>query len=132
MHSSAFAVEIQLQCTSCCMSRMRLTLHGRALCNTEVYVWGRGEYGRLGLGDKSGSSKLRPTLVQSISGERWVCKLRDAVCEAAHSMCSWVVRLLLVCQDLTARRQQAVSLKRLTCFAAGWSRRYAVARTPLR
>lgn len=29
----------------------------------EVFVWGRGEYGRLGLGDKSGSSKLRATQV---------------------------------------------------------------------
>jgi hypothetical protein len=28
-----------------------------------VYVWGRGEYGRLGLGDRSGSSKLRATKV---------------------------------------------------------------------
>ena len=27
-------------------------------------MWGRGEYGRLGLGDRSGSSKLRATLVQ--------------------------------------------------------------------
>ncbi len=29
----------------------------------EVFMWGRGEYGRLGLGDKSGSSKLRPAKV---------------------------------------------------------------------
>ena len=29
----------------------------------EVFVWGRGEYGRLGLGDRSGSSKLRATEV---------------------------------------------------------------------
>lgn len=56
-------------------------------CDTEVYVWGRGEYGRLGLGDKSGSSKLRPTLVQSISGERWVWKLWGVVF-TIHSMCS--------------------------------------------
>ncbi len=34
-------------------------LTGRA----EVFVWGRGEYGRLGLGDRSGSSKLRATQV---------------------------------------------------------------------
>ena len=27
-------------------------------------MWGRGEYGRLGLGDKSGSSKLRPQKVR--------------------------------------------------------------------
>ena len=26
-------------------------------------MWGRGEYGRLGLGDRSGSSKLRATEV---------------------------------------------------------------------
>ena len=28
-----------------------------------MFVWGRGEYGRLGLGDRSGSSKLRATQV---------------------------------------------------------------------
>lgn len=31
----------------------------------EVYVWGRGEYGRLGLGDRTGSSKLRPQKVRA-------------------------------------------------------------------
>lgn len=41
--------------------------HSLALSTTgEVYVWGRGEYGRLGLGDKVGSSKLRPTKVSYI------------------------------------------------------------------
>jgi len=30
----------------------------------------RCRYGRLGLGDKTGSSKLRPTLVQSIQNEK--------------------------------------------------------------
>jgi hypothetical protein len=35
-------------------------MRGRA---AEVFVWGRGEYGRLGLGDRSGSSKLRATPV---------------------------------------------------------------------
>jgi alpha-tubulin suppressor-like RCC1 family protein len=36
----------------------------------DVYAWGRGEYGRLGLGDRSGSSKLRP---QKVGGRRTVC-----------------------------------------------------------
>lgn len=38
--------------------------HGSIACGcAEVFVWGRGEYGRLGLGDRSGSSKLRATPV---------------------------------------------------------------------
>lgn len=47
-----------------------------------VYVWGRGEYGRLGLGDKTGSSKLRPRLVESIQHEKVV----QAVCGGTHTM----------------------------------------------
>ncbi len=47
-----------------------------------VYVWGRGEYGRLGLGDKTGSSRLRPRLVESIQHERVV----QAVCGGTHTM----------------------------------------------
>lgn len=35
-------------------------LTATAHAGAEVYVWGRGEYGRLGLGDRTGSSKLRP------------------------------------------------------------------------
>ena len=35
----------------------------RVHAGAEVFVWGRGEYGRLGLGDRSGSSKLRATPV---------------------------------------------------------------------
>lgn len=31
-------------------------------------MWGRGEYGRLGLGDKGGSSRLRPCKVKAIEG----------------------------------------------------------------
>ena len=38
----------------------------------EVYVWGRGEYGRLGLGDKGGSSRLRPCKVKAIEDHRVV------------------------------------------------------------
>lgn len=36
-------------------------------CPAEVYVWGRGEYGRLGLGDRTGSSKLRPQKVGGLT-----------------------------------------------------------------
>lgn len=31
-----------------------------------MYVWGRGEYGRLGIGDRTGSSKLRPHKVAGL------------------------------------------------------------------
>mmetsp|Transcript_5358 Transcript_5358/g.15331 ORF Transcript_5358/g.15331 Transcript_5358/m.15331 type:complete len:664 (+) Transcript_5358:598-2589(+) len=57
--------------------------HSLALTTTgAVYVWGRGEYGRLGLGDKTGSSKLRPRLVESIQHEKVV----QAVCGGTHTM----------------------------------------------
>jgi len=47
-----------------------LCRHSLALSTRgEVYAWGRGEYGRLGTGDRSGSSKLRPQKV-----------MRDACC----------------------------------------------------
>ena len=42
-------------------------LNGMDGC-AEVFVWGRGEYGRLGLGDRSGSSRLRATLVKAMEG----------------------------------------------------------------
>lgn len=31
-----------------------------------LFVWGRGEYGRLGVGDRTGSSKLRPQPVRGL------------------------------------------------------------------
>ena len=34
----------------------------------QIYVWGRGEYGRLGVGDRTGSSKLRPHPVRGLEG----------------------------------------------------------------
>jgi hypothetical protein len=48
----------------------------------EVYVWGRGEYGRLGLGDKTGSSKLRPVKVKAMEGHKVV----QACCGGTHTM----------------------------------------------
>lgn len=48
----------------------------------DVYVWGRGEYGRLGLGDKSGASKLRPTKVEGLEGHRVV----EASCGGTHTL----------------------------------------------
>ena len=47
-----------------------------------MYAWGRGEYGRLGLGDKSGSSKLRPAKVRGLEG----LKVTQASCGGTHSM----------------------------------------------
>lgn len=32
----------------------------------QIFVWGRGEYGRLGVGDRTGSSKLRPQPVRGL------------------------------------------------------------------
>ncbi|GMH45717.1 hypothetical protein BSKO_13680 [Bryopsis sp. KO-2023] len=47
--------------------------HSLALCREGgVYVWGRGEYGRLGLGDVTGSSRLRPQKVLALEGHRIV------------------------------------------------------------
>ncbi|KAG1674128.1 hypothetical protein FOA52_015758 [Chlamydomonas sp. UWO 241] len=47
--------------------------HSLALTTSgEVWTWGRGEYGRLGLGDRSGSSKLRPVKMMGLAGHRVV------------------------------------------------------------
>ncbi len=48
----------------------------------EVFAWGRGEYGRLGLGDKSGASKLRPTKVEGLDGHCVV----EASCGGTHTL----------------------------------------------
>jgi len=48
-----------------------------------VYVWGRGEYGRLGLGDKSGSSRLRP---QKLKGLLEGHKVVEATCGGTHTI----------------------------------------------
>ncbi|KAL6774315.1 hypothetical protein ACKKBG_A24525 [Auxenochlorella protothecoides x Auxenochlorella symbiontica] len=57
--------------------------HSLAIASTgEVYVWGRGEYGRLGVGDRSGTSRLRPTLLtQGLEGRRVV----QASCGGTHT-----------------------------------------------
>ena len=44
------------------------SLVAQAIQCADVYVWGRGEYGRLGLGDRGGSSRLRPTRVRGLEG----------------------------------------------------------------
>lgn len=47
--------------------------HSIALSDAgEVFTWGRGEYGRLGLGDRTGSSKLRPQKVRGLEHHRVV------------------------------------------------------------
>lgn len=48
----------------------------------EVYVWGRGEHGRLGLGDPAGASRLRPTKVEGLEGLRVV----EASCGGTHTV----------------------------------------------
>lgn len=48
----------------------------------EVYVWGRGEYGRLGIGDRTGSTKLRPTKVRGLEGH----KVIQVTAGGTHSM----------------------------------------------
>lgn len=48
----------------------------------EVYVWGRGEYGRLGLGEKGGASKLTPRRVEGLEGHRVV----EASCGGTHTL----------------------------------------------
>lgn len=48
----------------------------------EVYMFGRGEYGRLGMGDKSGSSKLRPTKIRALEGVKMV----QLSCGGSHTM----------------------------------------------
>lgn len=49
----------------------------------QVWVWGRGEYGRLGLGDRSGSSKLRPQRLESLLGQYVV----EVSCGGTHTIC---------------------------------------------
>lgn len=49
----------------------------------ELFIWGRGEYGRLGLGDKSGASRLRPQKLKSLEGH---CIIQAAA-GGTHTMC---------------------------------------------
>lgn len=49
----------------------------------ELFIWGRGEYGRLGLGDKSGASRLRPQKLKSLEGHRII----QAAAGGTHTMC---------------------------------------------
>lgn len=52
-------------------------------CPGELYVWGRGEYGRLGLGDTSGSSRLKPHKVPGLEN----CHVVHASAGGTHTMC---------------------------------------------
>eukprot|EP00884_Botryococcus_braunii_P004691 jgi/Botrbrau1/14222/Bobra.0254s0011.1 len=57
--------------------------HSAALsANGEVYIWGRGEYGRLGLSDRSGSSKLRANKVKALEGHSVV----QISCGGTHTL----------------------------------------------
>jgi alpha-tubulin suppressor-like RCC1 family protein len=48
----------------------------------DMYVWGRGEHGRLGLGDERGASKLLPTLLELPDGER----VKQVSCGGSHTL----------------------------------------------
>jgi alpha-tubulin suppressor-like RCC1 family protein len=57
--------------------------HSLALsANGEVYTWGRGEYGRLGLNDPKGASHVRPTKVPGLQGHAVI----QAACGGSHTM----------------------------------------------
>ncbi|CAD7696720.1 unnamed protein product [Ostreobium quekettii] len=49
----------------------------------DLYIWGRGEYGRLGLGDASGASRRRPQKVKGLEGHRIV----QAAAGGSHTAC---------------------------------------------
>lgn len=66
----------------------------------EVYTWGRGEYGRLGLNDQKGVSRVRPCLVPGLTGHR-VIQVRQHTTIAID----WVgmhSRSLLMCMRSSA------------------------------
>lgn len=54
----------------------------RACAHAEVWTWGRGEYGRLGLGDRHGGSKLRP---QKVGGALQGVRVVQAACGGSHT-----------------------------------------------
>ena len=47
-----------------------------------MFVWGRGEHGRLGLGDERGASKLLPTKLELPDGER----VKQVSCGGSHTL----------------------------------------------
>lgn len=58
--------------------------HSTAVSNKgELWVWGRGEYGRLGLGDGLASSRLRPCKVEGLEQHYIV----QASAGGTHTMC---------------------------------------------
>ena len=60
----------------------QITQPGRWLA--EVFTWGRGEYGRLGLGDRQGGSKLRAQAVPGLGGPQH-CVVQ-ASCGGTHTL----------------------------------------------
>eukprot|EP00210_Caulerpa_lentillifera_P006549 g6254.t1 len=57
-----------------------------------LYIWGRGEYGRLGLGDKTGSSRLQPHLVPGLEAHFII----QAAAGGTHTMCLTSEGLLFI------------------------------------
>ena len=53
-------------------------------CAAEVFTWGRGEYGRLGLNDRQGGSKLRAQAVPGLGGPQH-CVVQ-ASCGGTHTL----------------------------------------------
>ena len=71
VHSSRGGKERECTVTLCSSKESLINIllrqheHG-IVSDAEVFIWGRGEYGRLGLGDRNGSSKLRATHVPGL------------------------------------------------------------------
>ena len=55
-------------------------------------MWGRGEYGRLGLGDTTGSSRLRPQKVPGLEGHHVI----QVAAGGTHTLCLTIDGLVFV------------------------------------
>ncbi len=65
----------------------------------QVWIWGRGEYGRLGIGERGGSSKLRPNWVRGLEGVRIV----QASAGGTHTMALTSTGAHLCSHDISKR-----------------------------